>query len=211
MNLKIEADKYLVVAEWEFEENREEEIEEIWRNCKIKDLLPDYGFYKGIKKNTYVLLYEVLNFEKIQNVLESQEYKTFLKDLSPYAASDIHQGIYGLVDVVKSRSTFIPATKYIQLRTIEVPLSDIDTYLEWRKNRIYKYVEKNNKVESFLSFNSVLATEPGVLFVSAFDGDPDEYRDSFLTDEYKEIIKEAGHDHIKGGLNTFEYKRIDRK
>ncbi|MGB8454883.1 MAG: hypothetical protein WCD89_21455 [Anaerocolumna sp.] len=211
MKLTIEKGNYLVVAEWESEANKGEEIEKIWKCPGVKVLFPDYAFYKGINKNTYVLLYEVENFGEIQDVLESQEYKKLLDDMAPYMASDIHQGIYGLVDAVKERPAFVPTTNFVQLRSIEVPLSGIDTYLEWRKNRIYKYVKKNDKVESFLSFHSVLATEPGVLFVSAFEGDPDEYRNSFLTDEYKQIIKEAGHDHIKGGLNTFEYVLVDRK
>lgn len=53
---------------------------------------------------------------------------------------------------------------------------------------------------------------PGVLFVTEFEGNPDEYRASFLTDEYKQIIKEAGHDHIKSGeqgLQTFEYEKVE--
>ncbi|HEU4962732.1 MAG TPA: hypothetical protein VFV52_02590, partial [Bacilli bacterium] len=50
------------------------------------------------------------------------------------------------------------------------------------------------------------STTPGVLFVAAFSSDPTEFRDSFLTPEYQQIIKEAGHDHIKGGLSTIEYR-----
>jgi len=110
------------------------------------------------------------------------------------------------------RKQLIPKTKYMQLRSIEVPLSDIDSYLEWRKRRIFEFVKRNDKVTSFLAFHSVFSTVPGVLFVTEFEGNPDEYRASFLTDEYKQIIKEAGHDHIKSGeqgLQTFEYEKVE--
>lgn len=211
MNLEIKAGKYLVVSEWEIEAGKEQDIKAVWDESSFKNLLGDYVLYKGIIKNTYVLMYEITDFGKLQQLLESDDYRKLLNDLSTFVASDIHQGLYGLVDSVKDRETFIPVTKYMQLRSIEVPLSGIDPYLDWRKRRIYKYVDKNDKVKSFLSFHSVFSTEPGVLFVTEFEGDPDEYRNSFLTDEYKQIIKEAGHDHIKGGLNTFEYVLVDRK
>lgn len=211
MNLEIKAGKYLVVSEWEIEAGKEQDIKAVWDESSFKNLLGDYVLYKGIIKNTYVLMYEITDFGKLQQLLESDDYRKLLNDLSAFVASDIHQGLYGLVDSVKDRETFIPVTKYMQLRSIEVPLSGIDPYLDWRKRRIYKYVDKNDKVKSFLSFHSVFSTEPGVLFVTEFEGDPDEYRNSFLTDEYKQIIKEAGHDHIKGGLNTFEYVLVDRK
>lgn len=211
MNLKIKTERYLVVSEWEIEVGKEQNIKVVWEKENFKNLLDDYVLYKGILKNTYVLMYEISDFRKVQQLLESNEYLNLLKNLAPFAASDIHQSIYGLVDIVKERKKFIPITKYMQLRTIEVPLSGIDPYLDWRRRRIYQYVEKNDKVKSFLSFHSVFSTDPGVLFVTEFEGDPDEYRNSFLTEEYKQIIKEAGHDHIKGGLNTFEYILVDRK
>lgn len=91
-------------------------------------------------------------------------------------------------------------------------LSNIDFYLEWRRRRIFEFVKRNDKVTSFLAFHSVFSTVPGVLFVTEFEGNPDEYRASFLTDEYKQIIKEAGHDHIKSGeqgLQTFEYEKVE--
>jgi len=211
MNLKIKKDKYLVVLEWEVEKGKEDIVETLWQETKLSTLLDEYSLYKGISKDTFVLLYQVEEFSKIQEILESAYYEDFIDDIAPYTTSDLHQGIYGFVDAVKERKGFIPTTKYMQLRIIEVPLNGIDSYLEWRKRRIYKYVEKNDKVASFLSFHSVFATNPGVLFVAEFEGDPVEYKNSFLTDEYKVIIKEAGHDHIKGGLNTFEYELVDKK
>lgn len=211
MNLEISKSEYLVTMEWEYKDGYSDKIIELWNNSRAKELLLDSVLYKAIKKNTMTILYDVKKFNEIQEFIESNAYEEFLKSIANYMDSDMHQGIYGLVNTVLPRKQYIPKSKYMQLRTIEVPLSDIDPYLKWRKERIFKFVEKNNKVKSFLSFHSVFATNPGVLFVTEFEGDPDEYRNSFLTPEYQVIIKEAGHDHIKGGkggLNTFEYELV---
>lgn len=202
---------YLAVMEWEVEEGKLDEAAKIWTNSKVSNFFENSVLYKGLTKNSLVVLYEVTNFSVIQQFVESDEFKQFVKAQAKYMQSDFHQSIVGLVEDVIRRKQLIPKTKYMQLRSIEVPLSDIDSYLEWRKRRIFKFVKRNDKVTSFLAFHSVFSTVPGVLFVTEFEGNPDEYRASFLTDEYKQIIKEAGHDHIKSGeqgLQTFEYEKV---
>ncbi len=203
---------YLAVMEWEVEEGKLDEAAKIWTNSKVSKFFENSVLYKGLTKNSLVVLYEVTNFSVIQQFVESDEFKQFVKAQAKYMQSDFHQSIVGLVEDVIRRKQLIPKTKYMQLRSIEVPLSDIDSYLEWRKRRIFEFVKRNDKVTSFLAFHSVFSTVPGVLFVTEFEGNPDEYRASFLTDEYKQIIKEAGHDHIKSGeqgLQTFEYEKVE--
>ena len=212
MNLKIMKAPYLAVMEWEVEEGKLDEAAKIWSNSKVSNFFENSVLYKGLTKNSLVVLYEVTNFSVIQQFVESDEFKQFVKAQAKYMQSDFHQSIVGLVEDVIRRKQLIPKTKYMQLRSIEVPLSDIDSYLEWRKRRIFEFVKRNEKVTSFLAFHSVFSTVPGVLFVTEFEGNPDEYRASFLTDEYKQIIKEAGHDHIKSGeqgLQTFEYEKVE--
>ena len=212
MNLKIMKAPYLAVMEWEVEEGKLDEAAKIWINSKVSNFFENSVLYKGLTKNSLVVLYEVTNFSVIQQFVESDEFKQFVKAQAKYMQSDFHQSIVGLVEDVIRRKQLIPKTKYMQLRSIEVPLSDIDSYLEWRKRRIFEFVTRNDKVTSFLAFHSVFSTVPGVLFVTEFEGNPDEYRASFLTDEYKQIIKEAGHDHIKSGeqgLQTFEYEKVE--
>ena len=212
MNLKIMKAPYLAVMEWEVEEGKLDEAAKIWINSKVSNFFENSVLYKGLTKNSLVVLYEVTNFSVIQQFVESDEFKQFVKAQAKYMQSDFHQSIVGLVEDVIRRKQLIPKTKYMQLRSIEVPLSDIDSYLEWRKRRIFEFVKRNDKVTSFLAFHSVFSTVPGVLFVTEFEGNSDEYRASFLTDEYKQIIKEAGHDHIKSGeqgLQTFEYEKVE--
>ncbi|HFI0626220.1 TPA: hypothetical protein ACGO2E_001428 [Streptococcus suis] len=212
MNLKIKNAPYLAVMEWEVEKGKLDEAANVWTNSKVSNFFENSVLYKGLTKNSLVVLYEVKDFSVIQQFVESNEFKQFLNDQSKYMQSDFHQSIVGLVEEVLERKQLIPKTKYMQLRSIEVPLSNIDFYLEWRRRRIFEFVKRNDKVTSFLAFHSVFSTVPGVLFVTEFEGNPDEYRASFLTDEYKQIIKEAGHDHIKSGeqgLQTFEYEKVE--
>ena len=212
MKLKIKNAPYLAVMEWEVEKGKLDEAANVWTNSKVSNFFENSVLYKGLTKNSLVVLYEVKDFSVIQQFVESNEFKQFVNDQSKYMQSDFHQSIVGLVEEVLERKQLIPKTKYMQLRSIEVPLSNIDFYLEWRRRRIFEFVKRNDKVTSFLAFHSVFSTVPGVLFVTEFEGNPDEYRASFLTDEYKQIIKEAGHDHIKSGeqgLQTFEYEKVE--
>jgi hypothetical protein len=211
MNLNIESGRYLVVNEWDFIEGKSILAQQTWYESKAKELMNNAALYKSVDRNKLVLMYEVSNFGEIQKFIESQEYKEFVENLSPYMDSDFHQSIYGLANVVSPRDTFVPTTKYMQLRSIEVPLSGIDSYLEWRKGTIFEFVKRNEKVNSFLAFHSLFSANPGILFVAEFEDNPKEFKESFLTPEYQEIIKEAGHDHIKGGLHTYEYELTEQK
>jgi hypothetical protein len=209
MNLDIKRRPLIVVNKFEVKPENIEKIKNIFCNECLQDILSKSVLYKCISNvNELALLYEVKDMGEIQSIFENTKYIEFIDEISVYLESDFHQEVVGVVEEAVKRDTLIPKTKYMQLRHIEVPLSGIDTYLEWRKRRIFEYVKRNNKVVSFTAFHSVFSSTPGVLFISEFDANVEEYRNSFLTDEYKEIIKEAGHDHIKGGLYTSEYESL---
>lgn len=208
MKLEKNGAPYLVVTEFEFLPGRENQIIDIWNSSEAKVILGESVLYKAIKKNSLVLLYEIEQFNQAQGFIESVAFNQFVDEISEFMDSDLHQEIVALVKQVAPRDTLLPTTPYMQLRHIEVPLSGIEDYLDWRERTIFDFVGRNDKVTSFVAFHSLLSSTPGVLFVTEFEGDPDEYRNSFLTPEYQQIIKVAGHDHIKGGLNTFEYSKV---
>lgn len=208
MKLEKNGAPYLVVAEFEFLSGRENQIIDIWNSSEAKVILGESVLYKAIKKNSLVLLYKIEQFNQAQGFIESIAFNQFIDEISEFMDSDLHQEIVALVKQVAPRDNLLPTTPYMQLRHIEVPLSGIEDYLDWREKTIFDFVSRNDKVTSFVAFHSLLSSTPGVLFVTEFEGDPDEYRDSFLTPEYQQIIKEAGHDHIKGGLNTYEYSKV---
>ncbi|MBL0387620.1 hypothetical protein JJB07_13350 [Tumebacillus sp. ITR2] len=204
--MNIDTKQLIVVNHFEVAANTQEQVERLFTESAARKSLKHAVLYKGLDDNKYVLLYEVADFAELQAKLECEAYREFVAELTPHLASDFHQEIAGLVEAVRDRETLVPTTPFMQLRHIEVPLSGIEPYLDWRRRRIFEYVKKNDLVGSFLAFHSVVSTTPGVLFVVEFSHDPVEYRNSFLTPEYQVIIKEAGHDHIKGGLNTVEYQ-----
>lgn len=204
--MKVNAKKLLVVNRFEILEGHLTEAEQLWANSLARKILKNLVIYKGLTDNRCVLLYEVEDLFELQLKLASDEYQQTVQSLSSLMASDFRQEIVGLVEEVCPRDTLVPITPFMQLRHIEVPLSGIEPYLEWRQRRIFDYVKRNDKVHSFLAFHSVFSTTPGVLFVVEFTDNPVEYRNSFLTSEYQAIIEEAGHAHIKGGLNTVEYQ-----
>lgn len=208
MKLEKNGAPYLVVTEFEFFPGRENQIIDIWNSSEAKVILGESVLYKAIKKNSLVLLYKVEKFNEAQGFIESIAFNQFIDEISEFMDSDLHQEIVALVKQVSPRDNLLPTTPYMQLRHIEVPLSGIEDYLDWREKTIFDFVGRNDKVTSFVAFHSLLSSTPGVLFVTEFEGDPDEYRNSFLTPEYQQIIKEAGHDHIKGGLNTYEYSKV---
>lgn len=198
----------VIVNRFEIAKEHIDGLKMAWEASKVSQVLKNSVIYEGISENLIVMLYEVESLDQLQEKLESEEYKAFIKQITPYVMSDFHQEVVGLVDEVVPRDTLVPRTPYMQLRHIEVPLSGIEPYLEWRKRRIFEFVKRNDKVHSFLAFHSFFSTQPGVLFITEFTGDPETYRNSFLTPEYKVIIQEAGHDHIKGGLYTSEFKLL---
>lgn len=208
MKLEKNGAPYLVVTEFEFLKGNERRIIDIWNSSKAKVILGESVLYKAIQKNSLVLLYKIEQFNDAQEFIESISFNQFINEISSFLDSDFHQEIVALVKQVTPRENLLPTSTFMQLRHIEVPLSGIEEYLDWREGTIFDFVERNDKVKSFVAFHSLLSSTPGVLFITEFEGDPDDYRNSFLTPEYQKIIKEAGHDHIKGGLNTFEYTKV---
>lgn len=204
--MKIDTNTLLVVNRFEVMEGKLPTVVQAWVNSAARKLLTHSVLYKGLTDNTLVLLYEITDFSELQSKLEDSRYQEFIATIKPFMASDFHQQITGLVEKVRERNTSVPTTSFMQLRYIEVPLSGIEPYLEWRRRRIFEFVKRNDLVQSFHAFHSVFSTQPGILFVVEFNEDPETYRNSFLTPEYQQIIKEAGHDHIKGGLYTMEYQ-----
>lgn len=124
--------------------------------------------------------------------------------------SDWRRQILKLEDSVKPLEIDLPASPFLQLRYIEVPICVYEQYLDWRKDTIFHHVKCQKDIDFFLSYHSVMSTEPGVMFLSGFSCAPEEYLSLFKTPKYYQIVKEAGDKYIAGGekgLYTKLYKR----
>lgn len=209
MKLNINKKNMIAMIKFEVEVKEKERVITLFKQRKkeLEKILKEFSLYKERNSNLYIILFQIENFEIIDNILN--EYDFFEKDLSKVINSDYHWNIVGYVESVKERVSSIPRSEYMQLRHIEVPLKNIDSYLKWRRKTIFKYVKNNKEVKSFEVFHSLVSGVPGVWFISEVNGDVVNYERSFNTQEYKEIIKEAGDSHIKNKLSTIIYKLID--
>ncbi|KLN63369.1 hypothetical protein [Vibrio sp. VPAP30] len=129
-----------------------------------------------------------------------------------YLSGDIKRELLRFVEAPIASESELPSTEFVQLRHVEVPAERYDDYLEWRDRTIFNVVRDNaDKINSFEAYHSLISGQPGVLFVSSFNGNVDEYMQLFNDENYKEIIKQAGDDYITGGdegLYTRLYRAI---
>lgn len=133
-------------------------------------------------------------------------------EMAPFVTGDFRRQVLCFVEAPKSTDDTIPSTRYVQLRHIEVPPAVFADYRAWREKTIFDVVRRADEVKVFLAYHSLLSTEPGVMFVSGFDVDPDRYSAVFTTPEYQDIVRQAGTNYIAGGergLYTTIYERVD--
>ncbi|WP_391088637.1 hypothetical protein [Vibrio sp. NH-UV-68] len=129
-----------------------------------------------------------------------------------YLSGDIKRELLRFIEAPIASESELPSTEFVQLRHVEVPAERYDDYLEWRERTIFNVVRDNaDKINSFEAYHSLISGQPGVLFVSSFNGNVEEYMQPFNDENYKDIIKQAGDDYITGGdegLYTRLYRAI---
>lgn len=133
-------------------------------------------------------------------------------ELAPHVAGDFRRQVLRFVEAPKSTDDAVPATRYVQLRHIEVPPAVFADYRRWREGTIFDVVRHADEVEVFLAYHSLLSTEPGVMFMSGFDTTPERYGAVFTSPRYQEIVRQAGSAYIAGGergLYTTIYERVE--
>jgi hypothetical protein len=131
--------------------------------------------------------------------------------LGLHLASDFRRQLLEFVEAPKSCSQPLPTTAWLQLRHVEVPPLAHDDYLAWREATIFDVVRQAPEVKEFIAYHSLLSTEPGVMFLSGFDGDLEAYSRHFSSPRYQQIVREAGTQFITGGdkgLFTKIYRRV---
>ena len=125
-------------------------------------------------------------------------------------AGDIRRELLKYVEAPLKTNLPLPETKYIQLRHVEVPSDNYEQYRHWRDETIFNVVRDNkDKITSFEAFHSLISGQPGVMFISSFNGDKEAYKEAFTNERYQNIIQQAGDNYITGG-NEGLYTRIYR-
>lgn len=156
-------------------------------------------------------LLELRSFNDIKEVSwVEEEMESMFHQFSDVLSADIRRELLKFVESPIDSSKNLPETNYIQLRHVEVPAHNYQQYRQWRDETIFNVVRDNkDKIESFEAFHSLISGVPGVMFISAFNGDKETYKEAFTNARYQEIIKQAGDNYITGG-NEGLYTRIYR-
>lgn len=159
---------------------------------------------------------EILELKAVNKIEDISSLEKHLIDVftvnKDYLSGDIRRELLRFVEAPIASESELPNTEFVQLRHVEVPAERYDDYLEWRDRTIFNVVRGNaDKINSFEAYHSLISGQPGVMFVSSFNGSVDEYMQPFNDENYKEIIRQAGDDYITGGdegLYTRLYRAI---
>jgi len=156
-------------------------------------------------------LLELRSFNDIKEVSwVEEEMESMFHQFADVLSADIRRELLKFVESPIDSKRDLPETKYIQLRHVEVPAHNYEQYRQWRDETIFNVVRDNkDKIESFEAFHSLISGVPGVMFISAFNGDKETYKEAFTNARYQEIIQQAGDNYITGG-NEGLYTRIYR-
>ncbi|MEP3298383.1 MAG: hypothetical protein ABJO27_18225 [Pseudoruegeria sp.] len=182
------------------------------------DKLSDFASY--LAKNSAGKILEALDDDEVLELLTVSDDASFvdysLADQSVFQAQgsalrgDVRRELVSFVEAPKNTDNLIPDTTYIQLRHVEVKPDQMKAYRQWRDETIFDVVRTNDEVEVFLAYHSVISNQPGVMFISGFSGNVEQYASVFNSDRYKQIVQEAGDQYITGGTDGL-YTKIYRE
>jgi len=188
----------------------EAKVPEVLHKLKPKSGLEEY-FYLGKKPGEILSVLFSSSPAEILAHLQSPAMKEKEERVAAFLLSDWNRQLIETVETVKSSEVALQNSGYLQLRYIEVPRKVYGEYARWRKETIFKHVKNQEQIESFHAYHTLLSTEPGVMFLSAFSCPEEEYVKCFNNPHYLSIVREAGDRFISGGekgLYTKIYKRV---
>ncbi len=201
---------YLMVTEFAVYPSKAQDLMGLWKRASLR-LTKGRQLYFSDEKQTLVELAALSDLDLSIVSFFANLDNEFTQDAIALMSSDWHRQIVHLAREVKPQASILPNTSYIQLRYIEVPLSVYGDYLSWREKTIFPHVKSHGAIKSFSAYHTTISTQPGVLFISGFDGDISAYNTCFEEPAYKEIIRQAGSKYISGGercLYTHTVKKV---
>nr|WP_315292099.1 hypothetical protein [Serratia proteamaculans] len=156
-------------------------------------------------------LLELRAYTSIEEIaVHESELESVFHSFSSVLSGDVRRELVKFVEAPIDSVDDLPATEYVQLRHVEVPAENYSQYRHWREETIFNVVRDNkDKITSFGAYHSLISGQPGVMFISAFNGDKDTYKEAFTNERYQKIIQQAGDSYITGG-NEGLYTRIYR-
>lgn len=205
----MNSNQYLLITQFGVNQSDESQVAKQWNN--VYQNSGNRKLYRKRGKSDFLELLLLDSPASFEAELNNDLRHTFNQAIKPLMRTDWRQEILSLKDVVVTNEQPLPDTKYLQLRYIEVPLSVYDEYFQWRKRTIFDYVKKFPQIDYFTAYHSILSTKPGVMFLSGFSGDVDQYMSIFNADQFQRISNEAKAKYIYGGdqgLSLTMYEKI---
>ncbi|WP_413730219.1 hypothetical protein [Sodalis sp. RH22] len=196
--------KYVLISRFPLKANADKQVLTSLVNSSNKRyfISDEPGLNELLELRAFTTLAEIATQEA---ELESA-FTLFASDL----VGDIRRELVKYVEAPIESQTDLPETEYVQLRHVEVPAENYKQYRQWREKTIFNVVRDNkDKIVSFGAYHSLISGQPGVMFISAFDGNKEAYKKAFTNERYKTIIQQAGDNYITGG-NDGLYTRFYR-
>ncbi|MCQ0025177.1 hypothetical protein M4914_21015 [Streptomyces somaliensis DSM 40738] len=189
---------------------RAHEVLARWGELNEKEPLAGRTLFRSADGDNVLEITPVEDYAELDAL--SAGWRRLWDAVSADLVSDFRRQLLEFVEAPKDTADPLPLTQYVQLRYIEVKPKEYAAYREWRENTIFDVVRRAEPVTTFLAYHTLLSTQPGVMFVTGFDCEPEEYQKVFASAEYQDIVQQAGDRFIVGGesgLYTRVYRRAD--
>jgi len=170
---------------------------------------PSRQTYRAIDGNDVV---ELQGFDDLADIAAlDAAWQDREPGIAPLLLGDVRRHVLRFVEAPKDCASLLPQTEHMQLRYVEVRPPRSADYHAWRKRTIFAVVREAPEVSVFLAYHTLISTQPGVMFVAGFDGPVAPYNAVFTSEQYRDIVQQAGDTYITGGtagLFTRIYRRI---
>jgi len=186
-----------------------ERVDEALAAWRDRPTAPGSVLYRGLEAPTLLELTPLDGLDALAGL--DEQWSRQAKELAELVVGDVRRQVLRFVEAPKPApaGAALPDTPYVQLRHVEVKPRVHEEYLDWRDGTIFDVVRTTEQVETFLAYHSLLSTEPGVMFVSGFSCDPEEYLPAFSSERYGEIARYAHARFVtEEGLYTRLYRRV---
>lgn len=187
--------------------NRAKRVSSAWSAMPQPTGVKDRKVYRSLDDSTVMELIALDSLACIESLKDwfAQAWCLLGADIT----SDFRRQLLSAVEAPIDISTPLPENEYVQLRHVEVLPLNFDAYRRWRCSTIFDVVRTSPQIRAFLAFHSVVSTDPGVMFLSGFNGPIDTYQAVFDAPRYRQIVQDAGDRYITGGSGGL-YTRIYR-
>jgi hypothetical protein len=199
----------ITVSELSVSPDRLDDAIDAWSKHHANSRIGGRVLYRGLQESSLLELAPLDGFGQLDEL--RQDWREQFLAVGPLGEGDFRRQILHFVEAPKPAAGALPDTPYVQMRHVEVLPRVYRDYRAWREETIFDVVRTSPQVESFEAYHSVASTEPGVMFVSGFSAEPEEYMKAFTSPRYQEIVQQAGDTYITGGDNglyTRMYARV---